>query len=170
MPSRPVVLWSLFAVQALCCAYFLYDITLDFVRPGSVNSLADSDIVEGIVTVTLFLGLAFTATELRRALGHQTRLTEQLQVASGAFQALLDAKFAEWALTSAERDVALLAIKGYSIAEIADLRQTAQGTAKAQAASVYRKADVSGRLQLISLFLDDLMNDALLPGAQEAVH
>ncbi len=170
MPSRPVVLWSLFAVQALCCAYFLYDITLDFVRPGSVNPLVDSDLVEGIVTVTLFLGLAFTATELRRALSHQTRLTEQLQVASGAFQTLLDAKFADWALTSAERDVALLAIKGYSIAEIADLRQTAQGTAKAQAASVYRKAEVSGRLQLISLFLDDLMNDALLPTAQEPVH
>ncbi len=170
MPSRPVILWSLFAVQAVCCAYFLYDITLDFFQPNAVNSLADSDLVEGIVTVVLFLGLAFTATELRRALSHQARLTEQLQVASGAFQALIEAKFTDWSLTGAERDVALLAIKGYSIAEIADLRQTAQGTAKAQAASVYRKADVSGRLQLISLFLDDLMNDTLIPSTQEPVH
>jgi len=82
----------------------------------------------------------------------------------------LEAKFTEWALTAAERDVAFLAIKGYSIAEIAGLRQTAQGTAKAQAASVYRKADVSGRLQLISLFLDDLMNDALVTPPHTPVH
>lgn len=162
MPSRSVILWGLFATQALCCAYFLYDITLDWIRPTAFNPLTDSDFVEAIVTMVLFLGLAFTASELRRTLSHQARLTEQLQIASGAFQAVIEAKFTEWALTSAERDVALLAIKGYSIAEIAGLRNTAQGTAKAQAASVYRKAEVSGRLQLISLFLDDLMNDALV--------
>ena len=162
MPSRSVILWGLFCIQALCCAYFVYDITLDWFRPTALNPLTDSDLVEAIVTLVLFLGLAFTGTELKRALSHQARLTEQLQIASGAFQTVIEAKFTEWALTSAERDVALLAIKGYSIAEIADLRRTAQGTAKAQAASVYRKAEVSGRLQLISLFLDDLMNDALV--------
>lgn len=162
MPSRSLILWGLFIVQALCCVYFLFDILLDWIRPTTYNPLTDSDLVEAIVTLVLFMGLCFTASELRRALSHQARLTEQLQIASGAFQAVIEAKFAEWTLTSAERDVALLAIKGYSIAEIAGLRQTAQGTAKAQAAAVYRKADVSGRLQLISLFLDDLMNDALV--------
>lgn len=162
MPSRSLILWGLFIVQALCSVYFLFDITLDWIRPTTYNPLTDSDLVEAIVTIVLFMGLCFTASELRRALSHQARLTEQLQIASGAFQAVIEAKFAEWTLTSAERDVALLAIKGYSIAEIAGLRQTAQGTAKAQAASVYRKAEVSGRLQLISLFLDDLMNDALV--------
>lgn len=162
MPSRSLILWGLFIIQALCCAYFLFDITMDWMRPTVFNPLTDSDVIETIVTVVLFLSLGFTASELRRALSHQARLTEQLQIASGAFQAVIEAKFTDWTLTSAERDVALLAIKGYSIAEIADLRQTAQGTAKAQAASVYRKAEVSGRLQLISLFLDDLMNDALV--------
>ncbi|MBL4627823.1 MAG: hypothetical protein JKY00_07270 [Roseicyclus sp.] len=44
--------------------------------------------------------------------------------------AFLEAKFAE-------RNAALLAIKGYSITEIAGLHQTAQGAAKAQAASTY---------------------------------
>jgi len=170
MQSRSVILWSLFSIQALCSAYFLYDITLDWVRPNAYNPLTDSDVVETIVTIVLFLGLAFTASELRRTLGHQARLTQQLQIASGAFQAVIEAKFTEWALTAAERDVALLAIKGYSIAEIAGLRQTAQGTAKAQAASVYRKADVSGRLQLISLFLDNLMNDALVAPPHTPVH
>jgi DNA-binding CsgD family transcriptional regulator len=166
--TRTTILWSLFAVQALCCGYFLFDLVLDFVQPANVNPLADSDVVEGIVTITLFFGLAFTGTELARTLRRQSQIEEQLQVASGAFEAVLNKRFDDWSLTEAERHVAILAIKGFSIAEIADIRKTAQGTTKAQAAAVYRKADVSGRLQLLSLFLDDLMSDALVAAAPSA--
>ena len=77
--------------------------------------------------------------------------------ARGAFLDLLDEHLTRWALTTAERDVALLAIKGLSIAEIAALRNTREGTVKAQSAAVYRKAGVSGRAQLLSLFVEDLM-------------
>jgi len=45
-----------------------------------------------------------------------------------------------------------LAIKGLSIAEIAAVRQTRDGTIKAQCTAIYRKAGVTGRPQLISLF------------------
>lgn len=62
-------------------------------------------------------------------------------------------------LTPAEKDVALFAIKGMSIAEIAMLRETSEGTVKAQTNAIYRKAGVSGRSQLLSLFIDDLMRD-----------
>lgn len=72
---------------------------------------------------------------------------------------LLAERFAEWGLTRAERDVALFAIKGLSTAEIAGLRQTSEGTVKAQTAAIYRKAGVTGRPQLLSLFIEDLMRD-----------
>ena len=55
--------------------------------------------------------------------------------------------------------VALFAIKGMSTAEIAALRSTSEGTVKAQTNAIYRKAGVSGRSQLLSLFIDDLMRD-----------
>jgi DNA-binding CsgD family transcriptional regulator len=71
---------------------------------------------------------------------------------------LCDDHFTEWGLTAAERDVALFALKGMSIAEIAELRQTSQGTVKAQTNAIYRKAGVSGRPQLLSLFVDELMD------------
>jgi DNA-binding NarL/FixJ family response regulator len=58
--------------------------------------------------------------------------------------------------------VAILANKGFSIAEMAELRDSKQGTVKAQCAAVYKKADVAGRLQLLSVFLDDLMSDDLV--------
>lgn len=166
--SRAAVLWSLFALQAICCAYFLMDITWDLLWPTSVNRLADSDVLEALVTIALFFGLAFTGNELRLILTRQDQLEDQIKVASGAFTEVMEARFQSWSLTSAEREIAILAIKGFSIAEMADLRKTKQGTVKAQCASVYRKADVAGRLQLLSIFLDDLMAENLIATAQHA--
>ncbi|MEX0370423.1 MAG: helix-turn-helix transcriptional regulator, partial [Tateyamaria sp.] len=102
-------------------------------------------------------------SELRQMMHREDQITDQLKVASGAFAELLEARFDEWQLTEAERAVAVLALKGFSVAEMAQLRDTAQGTIKAQCAALYRKADVSGRLQLLSLFLDDLMAETLVP-------
>ena len=163
MPARQTFLWTLFGIQALCCAYFLYDMFYDLVLPGQATYLGESDVIEGVVTIALFLGLAFTASELRQIMRRQSEITDQLKVASGAFADLLETRFDDWDLTEAERAVAVLALKGYSVAEMAELRQTAQGTVKAQCAALYRKADVSGRLQLLSLFLDALMAETLLP-------
>ena len=164
--SRTAILWSLFALQAICCAYFLMDITWDLLWPGFYNRWAESDVIEALVTLALFLGLVFTGNELRSLLGRQTELEDQIRIASGAFSEVLEARFHDWSLTAAEREVAILAIKGFSIAEMADLRDTKQGTIKAQCASVYRKADVAGRLQLLSIFLDDLIADDLVSTGQ----
>ncbi|MGC3939564.1 helix-turn-helix transcriptional regulator [Roseobacter sp. EG26] len=167
--SRAAVLWSLFTLQAICCAYFLMDIAWDLLWPTSVNQLAESDAIEALVTVALFFGLTFTANELRQVLKRQDQLEDQIKVASGAFSEVLEARFHAWSLTAAEREVAILAIKGFSIAEMADLRDTKQGTIKAQCASVYRKADVAGRLQLLSIFLDDLLADDLVKTAHQTL-
>ena len=70
---------------------------------------------------------------------------------------LLQERFEAWGLTPAERDVALFAVKGMSTAEIATLRETSEGTVKAQTAAIYRKAGVSGRSQLLSLFIEDML-------------
>ena len=80
---------------------------------------------------------------------------------------IVDENFTKWGLTPAERDVALFTIKGLSLAEIADLRGTSEGTIKAQTNAIYRKASVSGRPQLLSLFIEDLMNGPL-PAASPA--
>ncbi|MCB1371179.1 MAG: helix-turn-helix transcriptional regulator [Rhodobacteraceae bacterium] len=89
-----------------------------------------------------------------------------LQAASGAFLDLMEGNFAKWGLTPSERDVALLSIKGLSIAEIAALRATREGTVKAQSAAIYRKAGVNGRAQLLGLFVEDLLAGLVLEGAE----
>lgn len=86
-----------------------------------------------------------------------TRSEEQLRIASAAFTDMPEDQFTDWRLTPAERDVALFAIKGLSTAEIAALRETSQGTVKAQTDAIYRKAGASGRAPFLSLFIEDLL-------------
>ena len=51
------------------------------------------------------------------------------------------------------------AIKGMSTQEIAGLRGVSEGTIKAQTNAIYRKAGISGRAQLLSLFIEDMIAD-----------
>lgn len=107
--------------------------------------------------VGLLLGSVLGLIALRRSIRRHEEAEAKLARATGAFMEMLEERFAEWGLTPAERDVALFAIKGLSTAEIAELRQTSEGTVKAQTAAIYRKAGVKGRAQLISHFIEDLM-------------
>jgi len=166
--SRTTILGFLFALQALCCGFFLLDILGDFFWPVGISPWIDNDRLEALVTLALFGSLAFTGFELRRVMTRQSAMEDQIRLASGAFGEVLTARFKDWGLTQAEQDVAVLAIKGFSIAEIAEMRRTKEGTIKAQCAALYRKAEVSGRLHLLSLFLEDLMDDDLLKSAQKA--
>jgi DNA-binding CsgD family transcriptional regulator len=95
--------------------------------------------------------------DLRRLMPRQARLADQLRVASGAFHDLPEERFEDWGLTRSERDVAMLLVTGLSLAGIAGLRNPAEGTVKPHCNKVYAKAGVSGRSQLVSLFLEDLV-------------
>ena len=87
------------------------------------------------------------------------RMKSQLRVASGAFMDLLEDAFPRLGIDARGTGAcALFAIKGLNTQEIAALRHTSEGTVKAQTAAIYRKAGVSGRPQLLSLFIDDLMD------------
>lgn len=167
MLRRPAVLWALFALQGLCALYFSADAVNDALGVPDSTSFRDSDLFEGIVAAVLFLGTAVTGFALRAALAHQRRMRDQITIASGALGDLLENYFADWGLTPSEREVAMMAIKGFSIAEMAELRNTREGTIKAQCGAVYKKAGVSGRLQLLSLFIDDLLDNGVVPDAAE---
>src|SRR5262245_60225642 len=69
----------------------------------------------------------------------------------------IDEQFSRWNLTDAEREVALLLLKGLSVKEIAAVRATSERTIRAQAASLYTKAGLTGRAALSAFFLEDLL-------------
>jgi DNA-binding CsgD family transcriptional regulator len=152
---------GLVVLQSLCAAFFLADVLGDLGWPPRLAGLGPHVALEAAVAAALIVGVAFGARETRRVLERQARAEDALAAASGAFATLLDAHFERWGLTPAERDVALLSIKGLEIAEIAALRGAAQGTVRSQCARVYAKAGVGGRAQLLGLFIEELMDGAM---------
>lgn len=71
--------------------------------------------------------------------------------------AAIDEQFSRWELSPAEREVALLLLKGLSHKEIAGVRSVSETTVRQQARSLYRKAGLSGRNDLAAFFLEDLL-------------
>ena len=159
--SRPAFLYVIFAVQILCAVFFAWDVLVSVLGLPPL-SWRLHEVIEIGAIVGLVLGVSISVYVMRKMHRRTARIEDQLRVASGAFMELVDEKFSIWDLTSAERDVALFSIKGMSTAEIAGLRETSEGTVKAQTNAIYRKAGVSGRPQLLSLFIEDLMDGPVM--------
>ena len=71
--------------------------------------------------------------------------------------AAIERQFAAWGCTGAEQEVGLLLLKGFSHKEIARFRGGSEVTIRQQAASIYRKAGLSGRAVLSAYFLEELL-------------
>jgi DNA-binding CsgD family transcriptional regulator len=69
----------------------------------------------------------------------------------------IDRQLARWSLSAAEREVALLLLKGLTHKDIAALRDTSERTVRQQSLAVYRKAGLAGRAELAAFFLEDLL-------------
>jgi DNA-binding CsgD family transcriptional regulator len=156
--THKVVIGLILLVQVLCAFFFVSEIMASVLGiPYQPLDWAFVELIEIGAALGLILGVVLGALALRDSARRTRRAEEALRRASTAFMEVLEERFTDWGLTPAERDVALFAIKGMSTQEIATLRSTSEGTVKAQTNAIYRKAGVSGRPQLLSLFIDDLM-------------
>ncbi len=77
----------------------------------------------------------------------------------------IDLQLSKWNLSNAEKEVALLLLKGLSLKEIADIRNTTEKTARVQSIAVYSKSGLAGRSELAAFFLEDLLQ----PQTQESM-
>jgi DNA-binding CsgD family transcriptional regulator len=71
--------------------------------------------------------------------------------------ALIYRQFEAWGLSPAESEVGMLLLKGLSLKDIAETRQTTERTARQQALALYHKAGLAGRAELSAFFLEDLL-------------
>ena len=69
----------------------------------------------------------------------------------------IEAQCQRWNLSAAERETALMLLKGYGHKEIAELLGKSERTVRQQAIAVYRKSGLAGRAQLSAFFLEDLL-------------
>lgn len=154
--SDVVLAIAALAVQAIAAAFFVIDGIDDAIaqfRQGPDFEL----MMELLVALALLLSVALATRQLRLSLERSRRQDEALAVARGAIAGLLERRFGEWRLSPAEADVALFALKGATITEIAAMRNAAEGTVRSQLSQVYAKAGVTSQSMLISQFIEELV-------------
>lgn len=149
----PMALAAFLVVQSTAAVFFVGDALSDLL----IDPTAPHTVFEALVALALLLGVGFGAWALRQMLERMRTDARALAVARGELAAAIKAHFTHWGLTPAERDVALFALKGMDVAEIATLRRAAQGTVRVQLTRVYAKAGVQNRAQFAAWFVEDLL-------------
>ena len=144
----------LVVLQALACTFFLVDVVGDLAAEGVGLHLA----IEAFAVFGLLVAVVLGAFQAREYIAAARRDEAAVAAARGALSELIRMRFGAWRLTPAEADVALFALKGCDVSEIARLRGSAAGTVRAQLARVYAKAGVDSHSALIALFLEELID------------
>ncbi|WP_353229982.1 hypothetical protein [Novosphingobium sp.] len=156
LERKTLILALVLVFQVLAATFFAVDVASDIASTGLGAHL----IVELAATLALVAGVVIGASQVRAMIMRARADDTLIAAAKGAMSALIRQRFAEWALTGAEADVALFAIKGFSVAEIAQLRGSAHGTVRAQLTHIYAKAGTTSQTGLIAGFMDDLVDGA----------
>ena len=158
--THRLLLWAVLAIQAVSASFFVGDILISVLElPVAPFSWMFVELIQIGAAIGLSMGVVVGALLLRQTRRKAAAAEEALRLAQSAFRDVLNERFQTWDLTPAEKDVAMFSIKGFSTAEIASFRGVSEGTVKAQTNAIYRKANVSGRAQLLSLFVDALIED-----------
>lgn len=128
-------------------------------------------LIEGGIALAAIIGILLlirSSFELKRTLAEERKLSSELQTVAEKWRSqskrymeglsqIIDIQLTQWKLTSSEKEVAFLLLKGLSLKEVAEIRKTAEKTARAQSISVYSKAGLAGRSELAAFFLEDLL-------------
>lgn len=171
-------IWAVLAVVA----GVLLSIALELIEDPGLSPLALAmELVSIVPTVLMSVGVVLLFRIARQQRDDQRTLIRDLEMArvqgqrwraesrallNGLGEAI-DAQFARWNLTEAEREVALLLLKGLSLKEVATVRATSERTIRVQARSLYSKAGLTGRAALSAFFLEDLL--APIENSREAM-
>lgn len=148
--------------------FFLFDIVIDLKEGVSLSHVWH----EVILFIVSLIALVWHIIVISQNKQQIARLDKELlenkkswqefhqknQLNAQAIRNLIDQQFINWQLSLGEKDVALLLIKGLSMKEIAELRQTHEKTVRQQASHIYRKSGLSGRQELSAFFLEDILS------------
>ena len=141
-------------------------------------------IVEGSAIVAGGIAVAAAGRRMRELLRQTHGLRERLELSSAEAEhwaqrarslieglaGAIDEQLERWHLSAAEKEIALLLLKGLEHREIAGLRGVSETTVRQQARSLYRKAGLAGRHELAAFFLEDLLGPRSVRPPRHADH
>lgn len=170
--------WILTGIIAVIVVLGASDVISDLAEGASVGHL-------GVESIGILLGIAGIAwiwlqnqkleargvilgQDLARAHAESAKWKAKSQELLKGLGQAIDDQLRVWSLSSAEREVALLLLKGLSLKEVATVRGTSERTTRQQAQEIYRKTGLSGRAEFSAFFLEELLLPAAVPGSDRA--
>lgn len=153
---RAMMLAVVILLQAICAIFFIGDVIIDLFQNGHLDMVHMT--LEVFAAVALLAGVIYLMYELRNLLERMDAMDVGIRAAGGEMAILVEAFFDKWQLTSSEREIAFYILKGIDNEAIAKMRGTAQSTVRAQCAQIYKKSEVDGRAQLLSVFMEELFH------------
>jgi DNA-binding CsgD family transcriptional regulator len=132
----------------------------------SFHVLYELALIAGALAITVGLWVRWARAERSLSTARRALLERQAErdawraSAEKALEGLAAAigdQLARWGLTSAEREVALLLLKGKSHKAIAYETGRSERTVRQHAVTVYQKSGLAGRAELAAFFLEGLV-------------
>ena len=158
-------------IQAFCGIVFAIDIFyethIELLAPAGISTIEAVHVsVEAAAVIGLFYGYFLANRQLKRLRMQEGEKAHLLGSLRGRFDDIILAQFEKWGLSKAETDVALLTIRGLRIAQIACMRNTREGTIKAQLSSILHKSGMTTRTEFLAFFMDEILDF----GAEDGQH
>ena len=148
------------------------DLVLDAPKSWSPHVIFELALIVAALASSVFLWYGWwrstrSLVETRQVLAEHAAERDAWRASAEAALAglgqAIDERFAAWGLTAAEREVAMLLLKGQSHKQIAFATKRSERTVRQHAVAVYQKSGLNGRAELAAFFLEDLM----LPSSSE---
>ena len=163
MFENRMILNAVIAGMMLAFIFFLFDVVLDLRDHFPDGTPYSKDevihlVFEGGAVVALFFGMVSLLKYTSFLKYQNIKAHTQLSALKVDFDEYVRSQFAKWELTVAEKDVALLLLRGLNTSDIADLRSVSIGTIKVQAHNVFGKSGVSSRVEFMALFMDEFID------------
>jgi DNA-binding CsgD family transcriptional regulator len=142
------------------------DLVLDAPDQWSFHVVYELALIAGALLMTAALWIRWTRAERTLSVAQRTLETQQAErdawrasadLALRDLSAAIDAQLVRWELTPAEREVALLLLKGKSHKAIAYETGRSERTVRQHAVTVYHKSGLGGRAELAAYFLEGLV-------------
>jgi len=119
-------------------------------------------VAEALATAALGLAFVLTRRQVRRLRAIAADRAAILRALRSDFDGLVRKRFMAWGLTKSETDIAFLTLRGLKITEIAALRETREGTIKAQTSHILHKSGHRTRTEFVAAFMDDFLHFAAI--------
>lgn len=142
------------------------DLVLDAPDQWSFHVVYELALIAGALLMTAALWVRWSRAERTLSIAQRTLEAQQVErdawrasaeLALRNLSAAIDDQLVRWELTAAERQVALLLLKGKSHKAIAYETGRSERTVRQHAVTVYHKSGLAGRAELAAYFLEGLV-------------